>query len=161
MKAAVFPVDTAIYKKVKEDEASYSVKRMLTQVGYKVEMVQALPNEKEIIRQVLTKVADGGLADVIITIGGIGCRTEDVVPEATKETIQREVPGMAEAMRLYMTRTQKRAMLTRGVVGIRKNTLIVNLPGTTKTMQECLQYVMPEIVHATEVLLGMHDIDNE
>lgn len=64
---------------------------------------------------------------------------------------------MAESMRMYMTRTRKRAMLTRGVAGIRKKTLIVNLPGSPRIIKECLEYIFPEVVYATEVVLGEHD----
>lgn len=157
MKAAILPVDTLIYRKLKEDTCTPIVKRMLSQVSFKVELVQPVPNDKEVIRKVLARIADSGAADLVLTIGGIGCREEDWTPEATKGVVEKEIPGMGEAMRLYMIRTRKRAMLTRGTAGIRGNTLIVNLPGSPKVMKECLEYVMPEIVYTTEVVLGEHD----
>lgn len=157
MKVAIIPVDTLIYKKLKEDTSSQIVKRMLGQVSFKTELIQPVPNDKEVIRKVLARVADAGIADLVLTIGGIGCREEDWTPEATKAILDKEIPGMAEAMRLYMIRTRKRAMLTRGTAGIRKNTLFVNLPGSPKVIKECLEYILPEIVYATEVVLGEHD----
>lgn len=157
MRAAIIPVDTLIYKKLKEDTCSQIVKRMLSQVSYKTELIQPVPNDKEVIRKILARVADAGIADLVLTIGGIGCREEDWVPEATKSVVDKEISGMGEAMRLYMIRTRKRAMLTRGTAGIRKNTLIVNLPGSPKVIKECLEYILPEIVYATEVVLGEHD----
>ncbi|XCP83401.1 MogA/MoaB family molybdenum cofactor biosynthesis protein [Roseburia hominis] len=157
MKAAILPVDTLIYRKLKEDTCTPIVKRMLSQVSFKVELVQPVPNDKEVLRKVLARIADSGAADLVITIGGIGCREEDWTPEATKAVVDKEIPGMGEAMRLYMIRTRKRAMLTRGTAGIRGNTLIVNLPGSPKVMKECLEYIMPEIVYTTEVVLGEHD----
>lgn len=157
MKAAILPVDTLIYRKLKEDACTPIVKRMLSQVSFKVELVQPVPNDKEVLRKVLARIADSGAADLVLTIGGIGCREEDWTPEATKEAVEKEIPGMGEAMRLYMIRTRKRAMLTRQTAGIRKNTLIVNLPGSPKVMKECLEYIMPEIVYTTEVVLGEHD----
>lgn len=157
MKAVIIPVDTLIYKKLKEDTGSPVVKRMLSQVSYKVEMVQPVPNDKEVIRQILARVADTEMADLVLTIGGIGCREEDWTPEATKAVVEKEIPGLGEAMRLYMSRTRKRAMLTRGTAGIRKKTLIVNLPGSPRIIKECLEYILPEIVYTTEVVLGEHD----
>ena len=161
MKAAIIPVDTLIYQKLKEDVCSPVVKRMLGQVSFRTELVQPVPNDKNVIRKVMEKVVDSNIADLVITIGGIGCREGDWTPEATKQIIEKEIPGMAEAMRLYMVRTRKRAMLTRGVVGIRKNTLIVNFPGSPKVIRECLDYILPEIVYTVEVLLGEHDDVNE
>lgn len=157
MKAAIIPVDTLIYKKLKDDAGSPVVKRMLGQVSYKTEMIQPVPNDKEVIRQVLARIADSGIVDLILTIGGVGCREEDWTPEATKAICDKEIPGIGEAMRLYMTRTRKRAMVTRGTAGIRKKTLIVNLPGSPKVIKECLEYIMPELVYTTEVVLGEHD----
>lgn len=157
MKVAIIPVDTLIYQKLKEDTTSQIVKRMLDQVSFKTEMIQPVPNDKEVIRKVLARVADAGLADLVLTIGGIGCREIDITPEATKSIVDKEIPGIGEAMRLYMVRTKKRAILTRETAGIRKNTLIVNLPGNPKVLKECLEYVLPEIVYATEVVLGEHD----
>ena len=161
MKAVIIPVDTLIYRKLKEDVCSPVVKRVLGQVSFKTEMIQPVPNDKDVIRKVLASIADGGLADVVLTIGGIGCRECDWTPEATKAILDKEISGMAEAMRLYMVRTRKRSMLTRGTAGIRKNTLIVNLPGSPKVIKECLEYVLPEIVYTTEVILGEHDDINE
>lgn len=161
MKVAIIPVDTLIYQKLKEDAGSPVVKRMMGQVSFRTELIQPVPNDKEVIRKILARVADAGIADLVLTIGGIGCRENDWVPEATKAIIEKEIPGMAEAMRLYMVRTRKRAMLTRGVAGIRRNTLIVNLPGSPKVIKECLEYILPEIVYTVEVLLGEHDDINE
>lgn len=157
MKAVIIPVDTLIYQKLKEDTGSPIVKRMLNQVSYKVEMVQPVPNDKEVIRQIMARICDSGMADLILTIGGIGCREEDWTPEATKSIVDKEIPGLGEAMRLYMSRTRKRAMLTRGTAGIRKKTLIVNLPGSPRVIKECMEYILPEIVYTTEVVLGEHD----
>lgn len=161
MKVAIIPVDTLIYQKLKEDTGSPVVKRMMGQVSFRTELIQPVPNDKEVIRKILARVADAGIADLVLTIGGIGCRENDWVPEATKAIIEKEIPGMAEAMRLYMVRTRKRAMLTRGAAGIRRNTLIVNLPGSPKVIKECLEYILPEIVYTVEVLLGEHDDINE
>ena len=152
MKVAIVSADTMIYRKQKDDTCSPIVRRVLDQ-----ELVQPVPNDREVIRKILAKIADAQMADLILTIGGIGCREEDCVPEATKAVVDKEIPGIGESMRLFMTRTRKRAMLTRGTAGIRGKSLIVNLPGSPKIIKECLEYVLPEIVYATETAVGEHD----
>ena len=102
MKAAIVSVDTLIYQKLKEDDCAPIVKRMLGQVSFRTELIQPVPNDKEVIRKVLARIADAEIADLVLTIGGIGCRDEDWTPEATKSILDKEIPGMAEAMRLYM-----------------------------------------------------------
>ena len=144
MKVAIVSADTMIYRKQKDDTCSPIVRRVLDQVSFKTELVQPVPNDREVIRKILT-------------IGGIGCREDDCVPEATKAVVDKEIPGIGESMRLFMTRTRKRAMLTRGTAGIRGKSLIVNLPGSPKIIKECLEYVLPEIVYATETAAGEHD----
>ena len=119
MKVAIVSADTMIYRKQKDDTCSPIVRRVLDQVSFKTELVQPVPNDREVIRKILAKIADAQMADLILTIGGIGCREEDCVPEATKAVVDKEIPGIGESMRLFMTRTRKRAMLTRGTAGIR------------------------------------------
>ena len=77
MRAAIVSVDTMIYQKLKEDDCSPIVKRMLGQVSFKTELIQPVPNDKEVIRKILARIADAGIADLVLTIGGIGCRDED------------------------------------------------------------------------------------
>ena len=144
MKVAIVSADTMIYRKQKDDTCSPIVRRVLDQVSFKTELVQPVPNDREVIRKILAKIADAQMADLILTIGGIGCREEDCVPEATKAVVDKEIPGIGESMRLFMTR-------------IRGKSLIVNLPGSPKIIKECLEYVLPEIVYATETAVGEHD----
>ena len=147
MKVAIVSADTMIYRKQKDATCSPIVRRVLDQVSFKTELVQPVPNDREVIRKILAKIADAQMADLILTIG----------PEATKAVVDKEIPGIGESMRLFMTRTRKRAMLTRGTAGIRGKSLIVNLPGSPKIIKECLEYVLPEIVYATETAVGEHD----
>ena len=157
MKVAILAVDTSVYQGEKEDACTPVIKRILEQVGFQVLMEKAIPRDFEVVKSVMARVVEEKLADFIITIGGEGCQESDCVPEATKAAIEREVPGMAEAMRAYMIRTTKRAMLTRGMVGIRKRTLIINLPNNPMAIREILDYLMPEIVHLVETLMGQHE----
>ena len=93
MKVAIVSADTMIYRKQKDDTCSPIVRRVLDQVSFKTELVQPVPNDREVIRKILAKIADAQMADLILTIGGIGCREEDCVPEATKAVVDKEIPG--------------------------------------------------------------------
>ena len=140
-----------IYRKQKDDTCSPIVRRVLDQVSFKTELVQPVPNDREVIRKILAKIADAQMADLILTIGG---REEDCVPEATKAVVDKEIPGIGESMRLFMTRTRKRAMLTRGTAGIRGKSLIVNLPGSPKAVKESLEYIIDALGHGIEIMTG-------
>ena len=98
MKAAIVSVDTLIYQKLKEDDCAPIVKRMLGQVSFRTELIQPVPNDKEVIRKVLARIADAEIADLVLTIGGIGCRDEDWTPEATKSILDKEIPGSDQSL---------------------------------------------------------------
>jgi len=154
MKAVILAVDTAIYQNLKEDKNTAVVKRMLEQVGFRIEMEKAIPRDFDVVKAIAARVVEEELGDLIITIGGIECQTEDCVPEAIKAIFDMEVPGIAESMRAYMIRTSKNAMLSRGVSGIRRKTVIINLPDRTNMMKDVLDYVLPELVELVEMLKG-------
>jgi molybdenum cofactor synthesis domain-containing protein len=111
-----------------------------------------LPDEESAIRAILTEWADSGNLDVILTTGGTGFSPRDVTPEATRAVIEREAPGLAEAMRAFSLKVTPHAMLSRIVTGIRKKTIIINLPGSPKGAVENLQVVMPVLSHAVQLL---------
>jgi molybdenum cofactor synthesis domain-containing protein len=111
-----------------------------------------LPDEASAIQEVLTNWADSGELDVILTTGGTGFSARDVTPEATRAVIEREAPGLAEAMRAASFKVTPHAMLSRIVTGIRKKTLIVNLPGSPKGAVENLQVIVPVLPHAVQLL---------
>jgi molybdenum cofactor synthesis domain-containing protein len=111
-----------------------------------------LPDEESAIRQTLIDWADGDELDVILTTGSTGFAPRDVAPEATRAVVQREAPGLAEAMRAESLKKTKHAMLSRAVAGIRGRTLIINLPGSPKGALENLQIIFPVLSHAVQLL---------
>lgn len=154
MKAAIIVASTSGYKGEREDKSGPAVARMLKQVGFEVKFLKVLPDDKMILSEVMKKLADNHLVDLIVTSGGTGFAKDDCTPEATLEVIDKEIPGIPEAMRAYSMRFTKRAMLSRAVAGIRKESIIVNLPGSPKGAKECLEFVLPELVHGIEILTG-------
>ncbi|MCC8123243.1 MAG: MogA/MoaB family molybdenum cofactor biosynthesis protein [Oscillospiraceae bacterium] len=122
--------------------------------GYDVVHTALLPDEEAQLKAVLTDLCDGKQADLIFTTGGTGFSPRDCTPEATAAVIERPAPGIAEAMRYASLAITPRAMLSRATAGIRKGTLIVNLPGSPKAVQECLDYILPSLAHGLEILKG-------
>ncbi|MEN8098695.1 MAG: molybdopterin adenylyltransferase [Chloroflexota bacterium] len=124
--------------------------------------VDIVPDEVEAIQQCLVNWADSGRVDLIITTGGTGFAPRDITPEATREVIDKEAPGIAEAMRWESLKITPHAMLSRGIVGIRGSSLIVNLPGSPKAARENLLSILQVLPHALELIQGRgadsHDI---
>jgi len=116
--------------------------------------IAILPDDRSAIKTELETVADSGDVDVILTTGGTGFATRDVTPEATRDVLEREAPGLAEAMRAASLEKTVTAMLSRAVAGIRKTTLIVNLPGSPKAARENFEVILPTLAHAVELLRG-------
>lgn len=120
--------------------------------GWSVVKQGILPDDESAIRKRLIDWTDARELDVILTTGGTGVSPRDVTPEATRAVIERDVPGLAEAMRFASLKITPHAMLSRVVTGIRKRTLIINLPGSPKGALENLQIVIPVIPHAVQLL---------
>ncbi len=130
--------------------------RALVQEALQADVVEErlLPDEREVIAAQLRAWADGGDIDLILTTGGTGFGPRDLTPEATADVIEREAPGLAEAMRAASLRTTPHAMLSRARCGIRKATLIVNLPGSVRGATENLRVILSALPHAVELLRG-------
>lgn len=116
--------------------------------------MEIVPDEQDVIISLLTRICDEDLADVILTTGGTGFSLRDVTPEATQQVIERATPGITEAMRAKSLQITDRAMLSRAAAGIRKKTLIVNLPGSPKAARECLGFLLPTLWHGVDILRG-------
>ena len=138
----------------REDRSGETIKRMLAALDAHISRYEIVPDEKEIISQKLTQWADEVGIDLIVTTGSTGLSPRDVAPEATLAVVQRLVPGLAEAMRAEGLKKTATAMLSRGVSGIRGQSLIVNLPGSPKAVRESLDIILPVLPHAMEVLKG-------
>ena len=111
-----------------------------------------VPDDIDILRATLSEWADSGMLDIVLTTGGTGFAPRDVTPEATKAIIDREAPGLAEAMRLASAGKSKHAMLSRAVAGLRGKVLIINLPGNPRAAVENLETVLPALEHAVQLL---------
>lgn len=138
----------------REDVSGPLISEVLAPLGVQQVRYAVVPDEREEIEERLRAWADEGAVDLIVTSGGTGLAPRDVTPEATLAVIQREVPGMAEVMRAQSLKHTPQAMLSRGVAGIRGQTLIVNLPGSPKAVRECLAAIGPTLPHAIETLRG-------
>ena len=136
----------------REDTAGPLLAHLVAEQGWSVDRQSILPDEEAAIRELLARWADSGELDVILTTGGTGFAPRDVTPEATRAAIDREAPGLAEAMRAASLKITPHAMLSRVVTGIRKKTLIINLPGSPKGAVENLQVIIPVLPHAIQLL---------
>jgi len=136
------------------DESGTVVRECLAPLGIRWAGYDVVPDEREVILAKLKEWADEAGLDLIITTGGTGLSPRDVTPEATLAIVDRLVPGFAEAMRAEGLKKTPLAMLSRAVAGIRKNTLIINLPGSPKAVAECLEVILPALPHAIETLRG-------
>ena len=145
--------DRGFYGLRDEDLSGDKCEELLTAAGYKILARTILPDVQKLIAAKLINLADEGVG-LIITTGGTGFSIRDVTPEATLEVCTRLAPGIAEAMRNLSMQVTRRAMLSRAVAGIRKRSLIVNLPGSPKAVDECLSFVLPELQHGIEILRG-------
>lgn len=138
----------------REDKSGELIKRIVESHGFEVKKYTILPDEPTMLAEEMVYMCDDLKVNLILTTGGTGFSMRDRTPEATKMIIEREAPGICEAIRYYSLQITKRAMLSRAMSGIRKETLIVNLPGSPKACQEALDFVLDELKHGIDILLG-------
>lgn len=142
------------YRGEREDLSGPAVKEIVEKAGYQVVSMEILPDDRGMLGARMAEIADRGLAELILTTGGTGFSERDVTPEATEDVIERRVPGIPEAIRAFSMTITKRAMLSRATAGIRKKTLIINLPGSPKAVRESLEVVIDSLGHGIEILTG-------
>ncbi len=154
IRTAIITLSDKGAKGEREDESGQVIREMVSGIGAEVRHYEILPDEHDRIVAALKRLADSGAIDLVLTTGGTGVAPRDVTPEATREVIDRELPGMSEAMRAESLKKTPHAMLSRSVAGMRKQTLIVNLPGSPRAVRENLAVILPALVHAIEKIKG-------
>jgi molybdenum cofactor synthesis domain-containing protein len=136
------------------DLSGPAVRELLEARGWQVAAIEILPDDLNTIRQRLEALTDADDCDVVVTTGGTGVGPRDVTPEATRAVIEKEIPGLAELMRAEGVEKTRRAALSRGVVGVRKGKLIVNLPGSPRGARESLESILDLLPHVVDLIQG-------
>ena len=152
MRFGILTISDRSWRGERADASGPALQSLILAQGWQVVRMDVVADELEMIRNCLVAWADSDEFDVILTTGGTGFSPRDVTPEATQQVIERAAPGIAEAMRAASLKVTPHAMLSRALAGIRKRTLIINLPGSPKAAVENLQVVLPVLNHAMQLL---------
>ena len=148
----VLTVSTSGAQGSREDTSGQAIRDMLSGDGFEVVRSEIVPDDHATIAAKMAEWADSPDVNLIVSTGGTGLGRHDVTPEACLSILDKEVPGMAEAMRAKTLEFTPMAMISRSVVGIRNSTLIITLPGSTKGVRECLEVVQPVLLHSIDLL---------
>jgi len=154
IRAVIITASDACSVGEREDESGAALVQLLTDLGAKIVAKEIVNDDLEPLAEMLRAHADRTDVNLIVTTGGTGFGPRDNTPEATLRVIEREAPGLAEAMRMETLKQTPMAMISRGVCGIRSGTLIVNLPGSPKAVRESFAVIKPVLNHAVELLAG-------
>jgi molybdopterin adenylyltransferase len=138
----------------RQDKSGPIIQDMLKDLGISIEITTIIPDDLELIRNLLITWCDEMCLDLIVTTGGTGLSPRDVTPDATLSVIEKRVPGMEEVMRTVSLQKTPHAMISRAIVGVRKHTLIINLPGSPSGVKDCLGSIATAIPHALDKLGG-------
>ncbi len=138
----------------REDLSGPEIRQIIASLPARVDAYDVIPDEEEIIAEKLRDYADRKRLDLILTTGGTGLSPRDVTPEATRRVLEKEIPGIAEAMRAEGIKITPLAMLSRAMAGIRGCSLIINLPGSPRAVRENLTIILPVLRHALEKVQG-------
>ncbi|MCL6634808.1 MAG: MogA/MoaB family molybdenum cofactor biosynthesis protein [Peptococcaceae bacterium] len=152
-KIAVVTVSDKGARGERADESGPAIREMVAGLGEVTDYL-VVPDDLDALKEVLIHLCDREKVDLILTTGGTGLSPRDNTPEATLAVVEREVPGLPEAMRAESLKKTNRAMLSRAAAGVRHQTLIVNLPGSVKAVRECLGVILPVLPHGLDILTG-------
>lgn len=151
---AILTISDSAVAGTRGDVSGPKLQERVRQLGWTVAETAVLPDERDQIAAKLRQVADAGQVSVILTTGGTGVALRDVTPEATRDVIERDIPGLAELMRMESRKFTPNAVLSRGVVATRGRTLIANLPGSPKGAVECLDIISKLVPHIVDLIEG-------
>jgi molybdopterin adenylyltransferase len=154
MKAGILTISDKGSRQERVDTSGPAVTAVLAEIDAVIEKYEIIPDEQEIIARKLVEYADNLRLDLVITTGGTGVAPRDVTPDATRMVIEKEVPGMAEAMRMESLKKTPHAVISRAMAGIRGRTLIINLPGSPRGATENLRAILQAIPHAVSKIQG-------
>jgi molybdenum cofactor synthesis domain-containing protein len=153
--AAVVTVSDRVAAGAAEDESGSRLARLLVEAGWTVAAQEVTPDDADAIVAVLERLADEDGVVLVLTTGGTGLAPRDVTPDATRRVVEREVPGIAEALRAFSITRTPHAMLSRATAGVRGHTLYVNLPGSPRAVSETFQVLAPVLDHAVTLVAGI------
>ena len=152
MRVAILTVSDRSYQGERADQSGPALAEAVRMYGWEVAHMEVLPDDLTLLRDTLAAWADSGAYDLVLTTGGTGFSPRDVTPEATLAVVERQAPGLVEAMRAASLRVTSHAMLSRAAAGIRKRTIIINLPGSPRAAVENFEVVAPVLPHAVQLL---------
>ena len=154
LKVVVITVSDKGYRGEREDRSGKYIVDYFKEKGWEVADHTIVPDEVDIIKEKMIDICDNERAGLIITTGGTGFSVRDLTPEATEKVIERKVPGFSEIIRMEGQKKTPRAILSRGISGIRKRTLIINLPGSIKGVKDSLELIYRPLPHGLDILTG-------
>lgn len=154
MNVAIITLSDKASRGERIDESGPYIRQKLQESGAQIVHEEILPDDLHQVTETLARLSDVDEVDIIFTTGGTGFGPRDVTPEATRAVVEREAPGIPEAMRRAGLETTATAMLSRAVAGIRAQTIIINLPGSLKAVEQSLVVIIPVLDHALEMLRG-------
>ncbi|HUQ93175.1 MAG TPA: MogA/MoaB family molybdenum cofactor biosynthesis protein [Bryobacteraceae bacterium] len=154
IRVAVLTISDSCYAGTREDQSGPAVRRRLEERGWQVEVMEVVPDDRERISSRLVELADLHRPAAVFTTGGTGVAERDVTPEATRDVIEKEIPGLGELMRMEGLKSTPLSVLSRSLAGIRSRTLIVNLPGSPKGAVESLDAILNLVPHIVDLLQG-------